>query len=75
MKFRKKPVVVEPEQYIKGHEKVPEGVRIDPEGHATIDLGASGILVVQDGDFIITGLAGERYPVHPARFWEIYEAV
>jgi len=76
MKFKKKPIVIEAEQYVQGSDNVPEGVTIDPQGIPRIDLeGGIGSLIVLNGDFIVTGLAGERYPVRPARFWEIYEAV
>lgn len=74
MLFRKKPVVVEAEEYRKGG-VVPKGVIVQQhkgEPWAFIETEA-GRLAVEDGDFIVTGLGGERYPVKAVRFWEIYE--
>lgn len=58
-KFRKKPVVIE------AYECMEECVIHTLEG----DLHASV------GDFIITGIRGERYPCKPDIFWKTYEEV
>lgn len=58
-KFRKKPVVIE------AYECTEETVIHTLEGDLT----------AQVGDFIITGVHGEKYPCKPDIFWETYEEV
>jgi hypothetical protein len=99
MKFRKKPVVVEAEQWFKNGDHSEDGpaaqegkvVRYyrSPLGdgnefcqycknpmhiHGWIDTWEGGHIVCP-GDWIITGLAGERYPCKPDMFKQIYEPV
>ena len=94
MKFRKKPVVIEAEQYL-GPEFVrdPEVPPAVPPGVGwmpTTTVGARGgawvVLVpvietlegrmrVTPGDWIITGIQGERYPCKPDIFEATYEPV
>lgn len=75
MKFRKKPVVIEAEQWFPGKEIV--GVRIgrdefwDEDGAHICTL--EGPLHVSPGDWIITGVKGERYPVKDEIFKMTYE--
>lgn len=72
-KFRKKPIVVEAEQYRwRGH--WPDGVRYDGKGNVVIDT-LEGQLNVSDGDWIITGVEGEKYPCKPDIFEAIYEHI
>lgn len=75
-KYRKKPVVIEAEQYI------PE--KHEPEGLCwKLDCGADcphvhtleGPLFVSDGDYVITGIRGEKYPCKPDVFEATYEKV
>ena len=74
MKFRKKPVVIEAEQYIaEKHE--PKGLCWElghgfdcPHIHTL-----EGCYLVADGDWIITGIKGERYPCKPDIFEMTYE--
>jgi len=88
-KFRKKPVVIEAEQYKPGME----------DGYACYTIGGQfvgyydkngalpktrripaiktleGFHEISDGDFIITGIKGERYPCKPDIFHITYELV
>lgn len=61
MKFRKKPVVVEAEQW-------NESVYCDIE---TLE----GVMRVNPGDWIITGVKGEKYPCKYDIFEMTYEPV
>ncbi len=76
MKYRKKPVIVEAEQYV---EEVNE-----PEGLCwKLGCGADcphvhtleGPLLVKSGDYIITGVKGEKYPCKSDIFEATYERV
>lgn len=58
-RFRKKPVVIE------AYECTEE---------TTIHT-LEGDLLAQVGDFIITGVHGEKYPSKPDIFWETYEEI
>ena len=77
MKFRKKPVVIDAVQWFPGIEV--EGVKImrdehwDGEGAHICTL--EGPLHVSPGDWIITGVKGERYPCKPDIFEATYELV
>jgi len=82
-RWRKKPIVVEAIQLLEGH-PTPEGVNFGvphPDGepgyshyldgkHWVQTLG--GPLVAQYGDWIITGVKGERYPCKPDIFAATY---
>lgn len=58
-KFRKKPIVVD------------AVLCIEREEIATLE----GVMVANPGDWIITGVKGERYPCKPDIFAATYEAV
>jgi hypothetical protein len=58
-KYRKKPVIIEAE--------------IATERLEIFTL--EGVMVAQPGDYIVTGVKGERYPVKPDIFYATYEAV
>lgn len=58
-KYRKKPVVIEAERT-----DVP----------VTIET-LEGVMLAEPGDWIITGVAGERYPCKPHIFEQTYEPV
>lgn len=82
-KFRKKPVVIEAEQFFKHKSPYPDGVLFDmfdyPDGcqrpgSFRIET-LEGTLGVSEGDWIITGVKGERYPCKPDIFEATYEAV
>lgn len=84
MKFRKRPIVVEAEQWFPGKE-LP-GVVFTP-GERGVDYGSGvlGMMVtimtpegrmrVSPGDWIITGIKGEKYPCKPDIFAATYEPV
>lgn len=79
MKFRKKPVVIEAVQFLGIREGVelPAGVvcrgpwPMYPAFIATLE----GEMQVGAGDWIITGVKGERYPCKPDIFEATYEKV
>lgn len=81
-KFRKRPVVVEAEQWFPGKcidgvldlrhaenitragRKMPPGVYIE-----TLE----GPMTVSEGDWIVTGVDGDKYAVNPSIFEQTYE--
>ena len=81
-KYRKRPVVIEATQWHPGesvdgvcfkHELTgprPPGCLGEPHCHTS-----EGALMVSPGDWIITGVKGERYPCKPDIFAATYEAV
>lgn len=86
-KYRKKPVVIEAEQYWPD-KPLPAGVETQvvtasSEAHRmfNVPIGTEkpiirtleGIHHVQPGDWIITGVKGERYPCKPDIFEATYE--
>ena len=68
-KFRKRPIVIEAEQWFPG--KAVDGVRYEGSRPTIITL--EGSLIVSPGDWIITGVAGEKYPCKPDIFECTYE--
>ena len=67
-RFRRKPAVVDAVQFRADApiDEWPEGVDADAiTGEAMIET-LEGPLMVSDGDWIVTGIAGEKYPVKPA---------
>lgn len=80
MKYRKKPVIIEAEQYnfldpnknkIEGVcTQAHDGIMGEPHIHTL-----EGIHNITDGDFIITGVKGERYPCKKDIFEMTYEKV
>jgi hypothetical protein len=76
MKYRKLPVVIEAEQFFENMDDWPDGVYAcdwSPTGFGINTL--EGTHEVSEGDFIITGVAGERYPCKSQIFWRTYEVV
>lgn len=71
MKYRKKPVVIEAVQF-RSTDPLPDGVQYDDKGYAIIKT-LEGDMRVSDGDWIITGVKGERYPCKPDIFAATYE--
>lgn len=72
--YRKKPLVIEAEQWFP--DKEVEGV--DPDlnnSRRGIIETLEGPHVVIPGDWIITGIAGEKYPCKPDIFAETYDKV
>ena len=78
MKYRKKPVVIEAEQYFDNQEvgHWPSGICKSlacydyPHIHTL-----EGHHIVTSGDWIITGVKGEKYPCKPDIFEQTYEPV
>ena len=89
MKFRKKPVVIEAEQYKEGMEDGFEERYINLDnpteswGIPTTDEDKcilvpyietlDGRFLITNGDWIITGIRGKRYPCKPDIFDMTYE--
>lgn len=73
MKFQKKPIVIDAEQFDCGR-PVPEGVCIlDHDGMMDAHVHTlEGPLKVSNLDWIITGVKGEKYPCKPDIFEQIY---
>lgn len=69
-KFCKRPVEVDAEQWFPG--VVIEGV-INHEDHATINT-LEGVMRAEPGDWIITGVHGEKYPCKPDIFEKTYRS-
>ena len=81
MKYRKKPIIVEATQWHKQkslyapNQRDELSVYYDPEyGDYYIDT-LEGRHEVTDGDWIVTGIKGEKYPVKPDIFEMTYEKV
>lgn len=72
-KFRKRPVVIWAEQFFPDVWPWPAGVEDTPSGFVIQTL--EGPLHVSRGDWIITGVKGERYPCKPDIFEATYEEV
>lgn len=93
MKFRKKPVVIEAEQFLLDSPntifgeprplKVPEGVirkkiydHQDPAPYYKWGIETlEGFMECSHGDWVITGVNGEKYPCKPDIFEKTYEPV
>lgn len=78
MKYRKKPIVIEAVQFTEAiatrMEMVEElGVKLRVTGFGIDTL--EGYMHVSIGDWIITGIKGERYPCKPDIFDATYELV
>lgn len=83
--FRKKPVVISAEQFDSKTRlyALPEGMKLWPDerGDSPRDMSwgyidtLEGRMHVQHGDWIITGVKGEKYPCKPDIFAATYEAV
>ena len=76
MKFRKKPVVIEAQQYVLGcpMKDVCSTSHYGYRGDAHVHT-LEGILDVQHGDWIIHGIKNEVYPCKPDIFEATYERV
>lgn len=89
-KFRKRPVVVDAEQWFpgvkiegvvtSGQQGFPpwieiEGGRIPMPDHWGWIITKEGGIGVTPGDWVITGVKGERYPCKPDIFEMTYEPV
>lgn len=75
MRYRKKPVVIEAEQFVL-NSTWPKQIYRDsvcPTGFVVDTL--EGCFAVSDGDWIITGVVNEVYPCKPEVFDLTYERV
>jgi len=70
-KYVKKPIVVDAEQWFPGKEI--DGVEY--ENDQAIIRTLEGPHLVSPGDWIITGIAGEKYPCKPDIFEKTYDIV
>lgn len=84
MKFRKKPIIVNAEQFLVNCKPWPAGVVEAPsywENTGSIMWRyfriktREGFSKVSNRDWIITGIMGERYPCPPAIFKKTYERI
>ena len=77
MKFRKKPVVIEAEQFLPDSHPLPFGEQcvccLGPAGWFVDTL--EGPLHISDGDWIIRGAKGWYYPCGSDIFEAMYEPV
>lgn len=83
-KYRKKPVVIEAEQFRGGHMASGwpdcicrcEAIEPNSDGVGWPHVHTmEGPLKVSEGDWIITGVKGEKYPCKPDIFAMTYEPV
>jgi hypothetical protein len=79
MKFRKKPIVIEAQQWFPT--KTIDGVTF-PSDRCTGPMSNCGWIetlegghVVSPGDWIITGIKGEKYPCKPDIFEKTYDPI
>lgn len=81
MKFRKKPVIIKAVQYrdqMRKDDNLPEGIFICPWPEHGDQPTIHTLEVdhrVCDGDWIITGVKGEKYPCKPDIFEMTYDPV
>lgn len=78
MKFRKKPIVIEAEQYTRNGieaEKIAEWCGGQQTDDGLIIHTLEGDMLAEYGDWIIQGVKGEFYPCKPDIFESTYETV
>ncbi len=78
--YRKKPVVIEAEQFWPGTDYPPKGVLhsgLDPDdGKPAYYIETlEGMMRIKPGDWIITNVQGERYPCQDDIFKLMYDLV
>jgi hypothetical protein len=75
--YRKKPVVIQAEQFHIKQTPWPDGVIEDPKSPTGYSIGTLENVAqgheVTPGDWIITGVKGERYPIKDQIFRETYD--
>lgn len=72
-KYRKKPIVIEAEQWFPGI-KIKGVIEKTHQVYGMIET-LEGSMMVSPGDWIITGIKGEKYPCKPDIFEATYELV
>ena len=88
MKFKKKPVVIEAEQFLPYDEAIEKVMALAsrssrrvqvtrmPDGKCTMQIQTlEGVMEASIGDWIIRGIQGEVYPCKPDIFYATYERV
>lgn len=86
MRFRKKPIIVHAEQWYPPDPDSPYGLERDALGVLYLGRDSNGDaygnirtregrMEVHEGDWIITGVKGEKYPCKPDIFEMTYEPV
>ena len=76
MKYRKKPIVVEAEQWPVDEPEGFQGIDGVIWQNQRLEIHTlEGVHEVTPGDWIITGIQGEKYPCKPDIFEETYEEV
>lgn len=76
-RYRKKPIVVEAEQFFPDKQPWPKGVEgywVEGNGYIVWIETLEGNMSVAPGDWIVTGISGELYPVKPYIFEATYES-
>ena len=73
MKVRKKPVVVDAVHAAAGGMATLPGVYRDFDRQAWVINTLEGIMEVKPGNWVITGVHGEHYPIQADIFEETYE--
>lgn len=71
-KYRRKPIVLWAERWWP--DCPVEGVRPNGDGGGYL-VTLEGPMLVRPGDYIVTGISGERYPVRADIFERIYEEI
>lgn len=79
-KFRKRPVVIEAFQWhgesVAGFERIAVGkTELSTECYNLLIPTLEGVMYASEGDYIITGVKGEKYPCKPDIFAATYELV
>ena len=76
-KFRKKAVVIEATQWFPGVKIEGVSEVFVPDGPSTVGTITTleGVMQVSEGDWVITGVKGEKYPCKPDIFEMTYEPV
>lgn len=78
-RYRKRPVVIEAVQFNFADPIWPDGVEPAAENERGTGYGyiqtLEGRMMVADGDWVITGVKGEKYPCRADIFAATYEAV
>ena len=83
MKYRKKPVIIEAIQWtgdnyneMDGFITVDHGYQADFGGNLGVAIPTlEGVMIAQEGDYIIKGVNGEFYPCKPDIFVKTYDSV
>lgn len=83
--YRKRPLIVQAEQFEYGKTPWPSGIET---GHCELHdylncpqckkgyvMTLEGMIAISDGDYLIIGTQGEIYPCKPNVFEEVYERV